>query len=238
MDDAGQPAAGSGGASRDVPTGTPTQPRPPMVPAPADAPRATQPGPVVLEQVWRRPLGIPLAIWGAVIPSALLIAAVVALAGGAAAIGAPLLVMALVVAWLVSSIARRHTETWLWRMSLLVTGRLHATLAAAARCALAWSSAASRVIRLRRQAHKAQAARDQHVHEFGEAALQGDKAQADQLRERVRELEREAAASKAQAGDALRAARRQTEDERFALQPTEVHTGLSDLQEDDPEAMP
>jgi hypothetical protein len=85
----------------------------------------------------------------------------------------------------------------------------------------AWAHALRDVVRLRRESRSLRRQREPTLRSLGDAAYREDEPAANELRERLRQIDEELAKRAADQAHALAAARKQTDEEHEAAQPTQ-----------------
>ena len=146
-----------------------------------------------------------------------------ALAVGHWLLGAILVLVGFLLAGLFAEAARRlRPDDAASRAAVGLVQRLRDWSGFAAGSAGAWSRAGREVLAARRELAALRAERERTQLELGAAAFREDEAEAARLRARMRELDERARERAGLTHEAVAEARRRVNDERMAIQPTEV----------------
>ena len=149
-------------------------------------------------------------------------AGIVVLFSGDLAVGALLLVAALLLAALYAEQARRQRHSAADRVAASAVDHTRALAGFTGSSVRAWTSAGRELARLRLEANRRTKERSQLQHALGGAAYAGDDAEAARLRADMQALDERIAACIAEANEVVARVRSATAQERLAVVATEV----------------
>jgi hypothetical protein len=156
-----------------------------------------------------------------VLGSIFLVAAVIALIAGSVIAAIILLALGGVGFAFFYDAARRNPEDPLARRVLRSGTHLRGWAHFARRSSAAWARALRDVVRLRRESRSLRREREPTLRSLGDAAYREDEPAANELREKLRQIDEELAKRAADQAQALAAARQQTDEEHEAAQATQ-----------------
>jgi hypothetical protein len=180
------------------------------------------PTPPVYERVEPRYFGVTPHVLAGVLGAIALLAGVALLASGSLAVGALLVVAGLLLAVLFGEQARRRRASSLDRAAAAAVDRSLALAGFTRATVGAWTSASRRAAQLRLEAHKLARERSHVQYELGAAVHAEDESRTNELRTRMRTLDREIERKGRAARAAIEAAQRRTRTEQQAVASTEV----------------
>jgi membrane protein implicated in regulation of membrane protease activity len=180
------------------------------------------PTPPVYERVEPRYFGVTPHVLVGVLGAIALLAGVALLASGSPSVGALLLVAGLLLAILFGEQARRRRASSLDRAAAAAVDRSLALAGFTRATVGAWTSASRRAAKLRLEARKLARERSHVQYELGAAVHAEDEPRTNELRTRMRTLDREIERKGREARAAIVAAQRRTRAEQQAVASTEV----------------
>lgn len=159
--------------------------------------------------------------------AALVLAGIVLLGTGSAAVGVLLLLAGLLLAALFAEQARRRRTSSIDRATARAADRSLAVAGFARAVVGTWADAAGRATRVRVEAKQLERERSRLQYELGGAVHAGDETRASELRQRMRELDAVIDERTRAARAAIDEARRRTRAERQAVSTTQVRRPAS-----------
>jgi hypothetical protein len=176
----------------------------------------------VYEKVEPRYFGVTPHVLVAVLAAATLLAGAALLAGGSVAVGVLLVLAGVFLTALFAEQARRRRSSSLDRAAAAAIDRSLAVAGFTRATVVSWTSAGRRAAKLRLEAMKLARERSHVQYELGGAVHSGDEPRAQELRERMKELDEGIDRRGREAAAAISAAQRRTRDERRAVATTQV----------------
>ena len=168
-------------------------------------------------------------LFGVLLPVPTFILACIVLAGalfsfisGSVVLGGLLLAFAAALFLLFYGAAERNPESGIARAAVDTVDRVRGWSRFSRESASAWSGAGRRVVQLKRELRPLRAERREVQLALGQAAYEQDEAEVASLRARIAELEDAIGERERESAEAFARARHRVEDERVAVQPTEL----------------
>ena len=170
-------------------------------------------------------------LFGVLLPVPTFILACIVLAGalfsfisGGVVLGVMLLAFAAALFLLFYGAAERNPESGIARGAVDAVERVTGWWRFSRQSASAWSGAGRRVVQLKQELRPLRAERKEVQLVLGQAAYEQDEAKVASLRARIAELDEAIAERELESAEAVARARHRVDDERLAVQPTELIT--------------